>query len=365
MKFIFASYIKTPGFDKPKDWLTRIQAYLGVLEALASRHSVTSIEQINYHGDHLQNGVQYHFMDFGKQKLFFPWKLHRFIKNKKPDIILIHGMDFPLQVIQLRLYMGKGTRIIVQSHGNKMPSAYKRILQRIADKCINAYFFVSAAMAEPWLKEALISDPKKVHEIMVGSSIFQVMDRGEAQRKTGVNGSPVFLWAGNLDANKDPVTLVKAFLRFSRLNPNAKLYMVHQSDQLLEKVIDLLCNDMDKQAVVLVGKVPHEDMLYWFNSADFFVSASHFEVFGAAVVEAMSCGCVPILTNIPSFQKITGNGSCGLLYEAGNEDAALAALQQAVEIDLPAERKKVLRQFEQHLSFDAIAQKIQEVAASL
>ncbi len=363
MKFVFAGYVRSPEFNRPEDWIKRIQAYLGVLESLSKQHKVISIEQINHNGDHFQNGVQYHFMDFGKSKLYFPWKLHQFIKKAEPDIILVHGIDFPLQVIQLRLKMGSKVKIIVQSHGNQTPKGYKRFLQRLADKCIDAYFFTSKQISEAWLKEGLISNEKKVHEVMVGSSVFVRVDKETARIKNNIQGNPVFLWAGRLDQNKDPLTVVKAFLRFHLLYPAAKLYMIFQTNELLQEIEDLLQKHPLQNAVMLVGKVEHSDMLYWFNSADFFISGSHFEVFGAALSEAMSCGCIPIVTNIPSFQKITG--TAGLLYNVGDEDALFAALKQTVIMDMGNERKKVSEQFEQYLSFEAIAQRIQEIAASL
>ncbi|HEX3386522.1 MAG TPA: glycosyltransferase, partial [Mucilaginibacter sp.] len=82
-----------------------------------------------------------------------------------------------------------------------------------------------------------------------------------------------------------------------------------------------------RESITLVGELPHDELQYWFNSADFTLSASHYEGSGTAVCEAMSCGCVPIVTDIPSFRMITDNGRCGLLYEPGNEHALLDALR--------------------------------------
>ncbi len=364
MKFLFTSYTRSAEFNQPAEWIKRICAYLGVLESLSKQHTVTSIEQINYQGNYQHNGVQYYFMDFGKRVLHFPWKLHRFIKKQSPDIILVHGMDFPLQIIQLRLKMGSRVKIIVQSHGNKMPKGYKKIVQQMADTCINAYFFTSKAMSEPWLKEKLIADEKKIHEIMVGSSIFYPVNKQTTGFKKNTKDGPVFLWAGRLDKNKDPVTVVNAFFRFLPGCPQATLYMIYQTGELLKEIEMLLKESNFKNNIILLGKILHEDMLHWFNRSDFFISGSHFEVFGAAVVEAMSCGCIPIITDIPSFQKITGN-ACGLLYKAGDERELVNTLQQAVNMDLQKEREKVFHQFQQHLSFDAIAEKIQETAISL
>jgi len=40
----------------------------------------------------------------------------------------------------------------------------------------------------------------------------------------------------------------------------------------------------------------------------------------------MSGGCIPVITNIPTFGKITDGGSLTHLYEAGNSDQLFKAL---------------------------------------
>jgi glycosyltransferase involved in cell wall biosynthesis len=96
----------------------------------------------------------------------------------------------------------------------------------------------------------------------------------------------------------------------------------------------------------------------WFNAADFFISTSHREGSGIAASEAMSCGCIPVLSNIISFRRMTGPGKCGLLFEAGNPDSLLQTLIQTNGMDTEAEKGKVLEQFRAELSFEAIAKKI-------
>jgi len=120
-----------------------------------------------------------------------------------------------------------------------------------------------------------------------------------------------------------------------------------------------------REVIVLVGKRPHSELQNWYNSADFFISGSWYESGGTAVCESMSCGCIPILTNILAFQAVTANGKCGRLYEPGNEDALLTALNQAAQSDATEERRKVLQQFRTELSFEAIANKIHEAAVSV
>src|ERR1700761_8768096 len=116
MRFVFASYMVTKAFNDPETWIERIKAYSGVQEALAVNNEVISIEQINYEGEYFKNKVAYKFMRISKAGLYFPVKLHRYIKRLKPDVVFIQSLHFPLQIILLRLMLGGKVKILVQNH---------------------------------------------------------------------------------------------------------------------------------------------------------------------------------------------------------------------------------------------------------
>jgi len=364
MRFVFASYIFTEAYNDPESWIDRIKAYTGIMEALAQNNEVIRIEQINYEGKYKKNGVQYLFGRF-KPEALFPSKLHDFIKSQKPDVVVIGSLHFPLQVIQLRLKLGKKVKIIVQNHAEKPYRGIKKILQKIADRYINAYLFASDELGVEWVVNGLISSARKVHEVMEVSSVFVPLGKVEAKAKTGVTGKPVFLWVGRLNDNKDPLTVVRAFLEYLLKNEHAKLYMIYHTDELLPEIQRLIQNSSQKEAIKLIGKVPHAELQYWCNSADIILSGSHYEGSGTAVCEAMSCGCMPIVTNIASFRMITNNGKCGLLYEPGNEKALVAALEKTATINVLEKQERSLRYFKANLSFEAIAKRFQKISELL
>lgn len=366
MKIVSTSYTNTEQFTDPVAWLQRINFYTGILEELAKNHKIESIEQINYEGVLENNGVKYHFLNFKKKKLYFPWRLHTYIKKLQPDIVLVNGFIFPLQIIQLRLKLGTAVKIIVINHAEKPGNGIRKLLQQLADRFVDKYFFTASQMGMAWVQCGIIAHAGKITEVMEASSVFSIMDKSKALARTEITGSPVFLWVGRLDKNKDPVTVINAFARFTELHPGAKLFMIYHTEELIDE-IRILCKKDERLAgaVTTVGKVPHHEMKYWYNSADFIIAASHYEGSGIAVCEAMSCGCVPVLTDIISFRKMTGPGKCGFLYEPGNAASLLKVLMQTVELDIAKERAKTLDQFKAELSFEAIAKKIDQVIAVL
>jgi len=366
MKIVSTSYVNTTEYNDPVKWLERISFYTGLLEELAKHYTVESIEQINYNGKMLKNKVTYHFLSFKKKKLYFPFELHRYIKNLKPDIVFINGFIFPLQVIQLRKTLGKAAKIIVLHRAEKPFSGIKGYLQTIADKSVDAYLFVSDEFSVEWIKKGIFKNKKKIHEVMQSSSIFFQDDKIAARKILNISGEPAFLWVGRLEKNKDPLTVIKAFIKYLSFQPRAKLYMIYQDDQLLTDMKTLIdANNKTKDGIILIGKVEHRQLQTWYNAADFFISGSHYEGSGIAACEAMSCGCIPLLTDILSFRKMTGPDKCGMLYQPGNVDELLSVLIKISEMNIGSESEKTLKQFNNELSFKAITEKVKDIISSL
>ena len=254
MKIVSTSYTNTPDFTDPELWLDRISFYTGILEELTKQHEVESIEQINYSGKLERNGVLYHFLNFKKQKLRFPFKLHKYIGKIRPDVVFVNGFIFPLQIIQLRMNLGKTVKIIVLHRAEKPFTGIKKYFQKLADKYVNAYLFTSLAFSEAWKQNI---DIGKIHEVMQASSAFKPIDKSDARRQTGIIGQPVFLWVGRLDANKDPLTVVRAFLQFLKYQSEARLYLIYQEEKLLSEVNELIESDeKGKRSIILIGKIP-------------------------------------------------------------------------------------------------------------
>ena len=365
MKIVSTSYNKVFNCSDPHSWLKRISFYTGILESLSAKNDVISIDQIDYVGRMVQNGVEYYFLSQKRRTAIFPFGKHRLIKKMKPDVVMINGLIYPLQILQLRLTIGNLPKIIVLHRAEKRSAGWKKYLQKLADKCINAYLFTSREFGQDWIEAGIIESKKKIYEIVQASSPFQPQNRIAIKGELGVVGAPIYLWVGRLDQNKDPVTVIKGFIEFLSIYPEATLYMIYQSSELLGEITALITSGGKGENVRLIGAVDHERMQSWYSAADFIISGSHYEGSGIAIIEAMSCGCIPILTDIISFRRMTGPGKCGLLYEPGNERALLAVLLQSKKMDMEHERIKTIRQFQEDLSFEAIARKIDELIHSL
>ena len=359
MRIVNLSYVSIKEYEDPESWLKRINYFTGILEHMAKTATVINFHSIQFRGVITRNGVEYHFQPLSLFQRWFPFTFHSYILGLKPDVIIVHGLLFPWQILLLQQRVDRSIRIFIQHHAERPLIGIKKYLQRKTDRQVCGYFFSSRELGLEWVRQGLIDHASKIHEVMEVSSVFAPVDRDQARAQTKISGSAVYLWVGDLTSNKDPITAVKAFQQFLIKHPLADLYMIYQSTELLNQIKTLLKNFPSLEKMIhLMRKIPHDQMVYWYSSVDFIISTSHYEGSGTAVCEAMSCGCIPIISDIPSFQMMTGNGACGFLFPRGDHNALAEVMEKSLNVDRKVAGAKVLEQFLAELSFEAIANKI-------
>lgn len=342
----------------------------GWSEALRQQ-GVESIIVTRFHRNSVleKNNIQYRFIKDGLKGAFSTWQLPlqflRSIRELDADIIHVHSLTLSLQTFVLRFLLSRKTGIIVQHHGGRIPGNNWRRLHNFFNRVADGFFFTTAAQGQEWFMKT--APFPKIMPVMEGATFFnyenrdsdralQYYNRSTARQQTGMNGSPVFLWVGRLDANKDPLTVLTGFEILLQQYPQARLYMIYSDDQLLPAVQEKInSSTLLQERVQLLGKIPHEQIEIYYNSADYFVLGSHYEGSGYALSEALRCGCVPVITNIPSFTMMTNGGQLGALWQPDDAHSLAAAAAAAIAKPLTAEANACIDFFRGALSFEAIA----------
>lgn len=338
---------------------------LGFVDHIKDKLDIQFIKHMDHEGRNKINDVRYVF--FKRPNKFFqiPFKTHNYIKSQRPDIIIIQGLVFPVQVLALRMKVGKECKIIVQHHGEKPFKGIKKLFQKIAVKYIDAYLFTAIEISWDWVSSNIIN-PTKCFEILPASTHFTPQDKNICKEKLGFKGVHNFLWVGRLNENKDPMTVLKGFEKYLRFQPQARLHMVFQTNDLLNEIEEFIgqCNSLES-SVELHGKILHNELPYWYSAADYYISASHSESCGYALLEAMACGCIPVVTSIPSFKKITKNGKYGFLFSPDKPDELLKILSNLEKINAKEFSGKVIQHFNNNLSYKNIAEDLYNISRSL
>jgi glycosyltransferase involved in cell wall biosynthesis len=311
-----------------------------------------------FHRDALvtRNGIDYVFRRAG---------IPAAVAALAPDIAHVNGLTFPRQTWRLRRRLNRRTAIVVQNHHGGGPigrAPALRLFGRAARHAADAFLFAAEEHAIRWRRAGLIAAEQSTYCVMEASTNLRPQPRDAAQRAAGLSGSPAILWVGRLNANKDPLTVLDGFERALSSLDAATLTMIYSENDLEDAVRQRVLRSKPlKDRVRLIGAVPHDQMASFYSAADLFVVGSHHEGSGYAVMEACACGTIPVVTDIPTFNLLTGAGSIGALWEPGNAADCVRALIEAARRDPIAERARLADHFARELSWDAVGRQAMEI----
>jgi len=354
IKIVDIVYHCHTALQSPARVLEKHHPTLGFTEFIKDRVDYTVVRHLDYEGSEMINGIRYAFFRRPNAAWRIPLKTHRYIKSIDPDIVLVHGFVFPLQVMALKMLLGRKCKIVLQHHAEQPVRSMRRLLQTIADRFTAIYLFSAHEIAMPWLADKVIKNADKVRVLMAASVPAGDKNKNCCKKQLGLEGCHNFLWVGRLNQNKDPLTVLRAFAQHVKRHPSARLYMVYQTADLLLQVQHLMNEERLHNNVILVGKLPHQELADWYHAVDYFISASHAEAAGYALLEAMSAGCIPIVSRIPSYKKILEN-SPGYLFEPGNIAELAQLLNSLPERDDSKLSAEVKACFRYYLSFEKVA----------
>jgi glycosyltransferase involved in cell wall biosynthesis len=180
--------------------------------------------------------------------------------------------------------------------------------------------------------------------------------RPAARQMTGMDGSPIFLWYASLEPDRDPMTAVLGFQMLLSSWSKAQLYVYYDDDQLLPQLRAYVVADPELAPHVHFHRVaPDQATESIFNSADFLLQTDRLDNNGHAVLEAMACGVIPVVSDIPPFRKLVDNGRCGFLFPPGDAEELARELLKFSRGKIAGRAALVHDWFEAAYSFEAMA----------
>jgi glycosyltransferase involved in cell wall biosynthesis len=367
LEIVVVNYVYDMAYRTGKALLGRYHSLTGWAEALVQAGAaVTVVQRFSSEEMIEQGGVRYLLVKDGLQPQLYarevPLALHQLVARLQPMVVHLNGLCFPGQTLALRARLPRNTTLVAQHHAEQPPlgSSWRaqllRMLSCAALRQADGFLFTSEPQAAPWRSIGAISPQQPVWAVPEASTHLVPLERNMAQRASGLQGDPALLWVGHLDANKDPLTVLEGFALALPALPHAHLTMLYAGEQLLAQVRERVERGDLQGRVTLKGRVAHAEMATWYSAADYFVLGSHHEGSGYALIEAMACGVTPVVTAIPSFRALTGNGAVGALWPVANPAGFAAALVSLADKERSAQWRAVLAHFAQHLSWQRVGE---------
>ncbi len=142
------------------------------------------------------------------------------------------------------------------------------------------------------------------------------------------NSSPLFLYVGRYEGQKDPLRLLGAFKLVKSRYPNAVLILVGEGSLKGEMEVYVRENDLS-EAVRFLPSQSQEDIGRLMNSVDALCLSSAFEGMPRVVVEALHCGLPVVSTAVGESVRLIGDSQGGRLV---TEDGAKAFSEAMIDL---------------------------------
>ena len=324
--------------------------------------AVSVVQRFHAEAQSDRDGVTYYFVNDAQQ----PWlsttaapaEFVAAIARQEADVIHVNGLIFPELIAAIRKACGSKTVIVAQHHGGEYPirgsgpiGLWQRRNWRNGLAAADALSFTAREQANAWQE---VIGSQKILEIIEAGTTLRSVDRERARAAIGVSGDPLILWVGRLTTNKDPLTVLDGLEQAMPQLASARVVMVFGDDTLIDAVDARVRSSPPlRDRVVLAGRVSRDELPNYYSAGDVFVSGSHFEGSGYALIEAMSAGLVPVITDIPSFRVIAGDS--GARWTAGDAGSFARVLLEVCSGDLAEQRARVMDQYNRALRWEAIA----------
>jgi glycosyltransferase involved in cell wall biosynthesis len=79
----------------------------------------------------------------------------------------------------------------------------------------------------------------------------------------------------------------------------------------------------------VIENIPHDELINLLKTTRVYCQLSYTESFGMTLLEAMSCGCIPVVTDRDALPEVVGG--CGYIVPYGDVDATRRAILKAME----------------------------------
>jgi glycosyltransferase involved in cell wall biosynthesis len=150
--------------------------------------------------------------------------------------------------------------------------------------------------------------------------------------------TPLAVFVGRLDPQKELPWLIGAFARVVHEIPDATLALVGDGS-LRAQLVELVASLNLEKNVIFTGRLNGDGVLKWLQAGDVFTLISAIEGLPCSLIEAMSAGLPPVLSNIPAHTQLVDHEVDGILTELGNQESIAHGLVRL--LNDPAARKRL------------------------
>ena len=213
----------------------------------------------------------------------------KLVDHIQPHVIHSHMFHANMMARFVKM-LRKNIRVICSSHSNYEGGRLRMAMYRLTENLCDVHTNVSDNAAKALMKAGAVKN-KKIMTVYNGIESnkykFDENIRADVRKNLGFDDNlQVILTIGRIDTPKDYPTLLKAFKIVQEEQKNTILIIVGDGPKRNE-IENLAIHLAIEKNVKFLGI--RDDIPQLLNACDLFVSASAWEGFGIAILEAMLC----------------------------------------------------------------------------
>lgn len=307
-------------------------------------------------------------------------------EQTKPDLIHAHYYLSGLIGTNLSSQFGNPIPMVLSFHTLALmknlvarDESEKEDISRITAElqlCRHAHVIIATSQSDKeYLQYLYDADASKIHVIPPGvnSLTFHSMDPLASKLRVGVEANQyMILFVGRIEPLKGIDMLMYAMKIVTKRNPTRPVTLCIAGGDISQPLpswsktlqsLNTIRSVLNLQATVsFAGKKTQEELLYYYNAATMVVMPSHYESFGMAALEAMSCGVPVITTNAAGISSLIDDDHGKLITSVNNP----LLLAQQIEFlltsaDIRTQVGAKLQKSVSDLSWSTVAARIESV----
>ena len=257
------------------------------------------------------------------------------LENEHINHICINTRFYPHSLIGAQFAQKKGLVPVVIEHGsdyltlgNPLVDWGIRLYEHLITKRLKAYhpkFYAVSKRASEWLNTFGIQSEGEINNAIDAQGFRTLRSTRDFRKELRISGPALLVaFVGRVTPEKGIEQLIEA-AQLLRERPNIQ-FAIAGNGALKDKL-----EKRSPSSIHFLGAVSREDLSALLQEADVFCLPSRSEGFATVLLEAASCGAVPIITNFGGSDEMIPSSEFGVLLPDNKPETIAEALTVAYD----------------------------------